>query len=81
MRCRNEVLDADDLMIEAPIVVPDPLSHLPTPHEGFRMDDFLRSVRKQLMMRAIELAAGSQSGAARLLGISPQAVHKFLREQ
>lgn len=79
MLSRHEVLDADDLLIKPPAHGPDPLSQLPEPHDGFRIEDFLRSARKQLMLRAMELAAGNQSGAARLLGITPQAVHKFLR--
>jgi len=29
------------------------------------------------MLRALELAGGNQSQAARLLGVTPQAVHKF----
>jgi hypothetical protein len=30
--------------------------------------------------RALELAEGSQAGAARLLGVTPQAVGKYLRK-
>ncbi len=79
MLCTHELLDADDLLIKPPAHGPDPLSQLPEPNDGFHMEEFLRSVRKQLMLRALEMAAGNQSGAARLLGITPQAVHKFLR--
>jgi predicted transcriptional regulator len=42
------------------------------------MEDFLSSARKQLVLRAMEAANGNQSEAARLLGVSPQAVHKYL---
>lgn len=75
----KETLDADDLMIETPPRTNDPLAALPNPRPGFSLEEFLRSVRKQLMLRALELAQGNQSGAARLLGITPQAVHQFLR--
>jgi transcriptional regulator with GAF, ATPase, and Fis domain len=44
------------------------------------MDAYLTSVRKQLILRALESARGNQSEAARLLGMTPQAVHKFLRK-
>ena len=49
------------------------------PNESFSIEDFLASARKQLMLKALELSSGIQTAAARLLGISPQAVHKFLK--
>jgi len=42
------------------------------------MEEYLGSARKQLFLRAMEIAKGNQSEAARLLGVSPQAVHKFV---
>ena len=77
--CRKDVLGADDLLIEEPAAHSDPLEALPMPSEGFSLEEFLGSARKQLIMRALEAARGNRSQAARLLGISPQAVHKFLR--
>lgn len=76
---RADVLDADDLLITAPVTYADPLEALPEPHHGFSMDDYLSSARKQLFLRAMEIARGNQSEAARLLGVSPQAVQKFLK--
>lgn len=58
----------------------DPLAALPEPYEGFSLEEYLASARKQLILRALETARGNQSEAARLLGITPQAVHKFLRK-
>ncbi|MFH1740600.1 MAG: sigma-54 dependent transcriptional regulator, partial [bacterium] len=78
--CRQDVLDADDLLITEPITYADPLEALPNPCEGFSLDGFLSSARKQIILRALETTKGNQSQAARLLGITPQAVHKFLRE-
>jgi transcriptional regulator with PAS, ATPase and Fis domain len=77
---RRDVLDADDLMIGEPVTSADPLEALPEPQEGFSLEGYLTSARKQLILRALEMAKGNQSEAARLLGISPQAVHKFLRK-
>ena len=77
---RQDLLDADDLMISEPISYADPLVALPEPYEGFSLEEFFASARKQLILRAMELARGNQSEAARLLGITPQAVHKFLRK-
>jgi transcriptional regulator with PAS, ATPase and Fis domain len=76
---RQDLLDADDLMISQPITYADPLAALPEPGAGFSLEEFVASARKQLILRAMELAHGNQSEAARLLGITPQAVHKFLR--
>ncbi|RJR29958.1 MAG: hypothetical protein C4576_34375 [Desulfobacteraceae bacterium] len=78
--CRRDVLDADDLLITEPVTYADPLEALPEPYEGFSLDEFLGSARKQMLLRALEAANGNQSQAARLLGISPQAVHKFLQQ-
>lgn len=76
---RHEVLEADDLLISEPVTHADPLDALPEPEPGFSLEGYLGSARKQLILRALEIADGNQSEAARLLGISPQAVSKFLR--
>lgn len=78
--CRTPVLDAEDLLISEPVTHADPLDALPEPQPGFSLDGFIGSARKQLILRAVEIANGNQSEAARLLGISPQAVSKFLRQ-
>ena len=54
---------------------------LPEPQEGFVLDEFLSDARRQLITKALETAKGNQSEAARLLGVSPQAVHKFLKNR
>jgi DNA-binding NtrC family response regulator len=77
---RQDVLDADDLLIGEPVISVDSLAALPEPYEGFSLEEYLTSARKQLILRALETAKGNQSEAARLLGITPQAVHKFLRK-
>lgn len=78
--CRGDVLDADDLLITEPVAHADPLDALPEPEPGFSMDHFLSGARKQLILRAMEIARGNQSEAARFLGVTPQAVSKFLRQ-
>lgn len=77
---RQDVLDADDLIILEPITYSDPLAALPEPCVGFSIEGYLISVRKQLILRALESARGNQSEAAKLLGLTPQAVNKFLRK-
>lgn len=51
------------------------------PYEGFGLEDYLRKVRGTLFERALEMAGSNQSQAARLLGVTPQAVHKYLRNR
>jgi transcriptional regulator with AAA-type ATPase domain len=77
---RQEVLNADDLMILEPVTYADPLAALPDPSKDFSLEQYITSARKQLILRAIELSSGNQSKAARLLGITPQAIHKFLKK-
>ncbi|RJP65949.1 MAG: sigma-54-dependent Fis family transcriptional regulator [Candidatus Abyssobacteria bacterium SURF_17] len=77
---RNEVLEADDLLISEPVTHVDPLDALPEPQPGFSLEGFIGSARKQLILKALEAAEGNQSEAARLLGVSPQAVSKFLKQ-
>jgi len=79
--CRKDVLQADDILITEPISISDPLDALPEPQEGFQLDKFLSSARKQLILKALNTAHGNQSHAARILGISPQAVNKFLKQK
>jgi DNA-binding NtrC family response regulator len=56
----------------------EPAPPFPEPSEGFSMPAFLTEVRKRLIGRALELTGGKQSSAARLLGITPQALNKHL---
>jgi transcriptional regulator with PAS, ATPase and Fis domain len=60
---------------------PDPMSALPEPAPGFSLEAFLASARKQLILRALEKAAGNQSTAAELLGMSKQAISRFVKQE
>jgi DNA-binding NtrC family response regulator len=78
---RTEVLGPDDLMIAGKPDGPDPMSALPEPAPGFSLEAFLASARKQLILRALEKAAGNQSTAAELLGMSKQAISRFVKQE
>lgn len=77
--CREVEMGADNLQLFA-----DDAGHsrngLPEPCEGFSLDGHLKDTRRRLFDRALELAEGNQSQAARLLGVTPQAVFKFVKE-
>lgn len=53
---RQDVLEADNLIISEPVTNVDSMATLPEPSEGFSMDEYLTSVRKQLILRALETA-------------------------
>jgi len=80
-RSKSRTIDADDLIIESKASKIDPLDRLPEPGPGFILDEFLASASKQLKLRALEMAGDNQSLAASYLGISPQAVNKFVKPQ
>ena len=58
----------------------DPFRSLPEPHPDFKLDAFLDQARAHLILRALEKTGGNQTSAAALLGISKQAVSKFLAD-
>lgn len=76
---REDILDVDDLRMEEGAGNEDLLGALPDPHDGFSVESYLESARKQLFLRAIDLSNGNQTAAARLLGVSAQAVYKFAK--
>jgi DNA-binding NtrC family response regulator len=79
--CPRDTLEAEDLLLEPSAPGTDALPGLPTPAEGFSLEGFLEAARKQLILKALDASNGNQSQAARLLGLSPQAVHKFVKNQ
>jgi DNA-binding NtrC family response regulator len=75
---RTDVLGPEDLPIAKEVSIGDPLSALPEPADGFSLEDFLAKARKHLFIRALSKANGNQAAAAGLLGVSKQAVSKFV---
>ncbi len=55
------------------------LQHLPTPQKGFSIKDYLDLVRAELYDRAIELSGNSQARTAEMLGVSDNAVSKYVK--
>jgi DNA-binding NtrC family response regulator len=75
---RDEGIDADDLLITDQNPGKDPFAVLPEPFPGFKLDTFLTQAREQLFLRALAACKGNQTEAAELLGVSKQAVNKFV---
>lgn len=78
---RDEGIDADDLLITDDNPCKDPFATLPEPFPGFKLDTFLTQAREQLFLRALAACKGNQTEAAELLGVSKQAVNKFVAGQ
>jgi transcriptional regulator with GAF, ATPase, and Fis domain len=78
---RDEGIDADDLLIADDNRGKDPFAALPEPTPGFKLDTFLTQAREQLFLRALAACKGNQTEAAELLGVSKQAVNKFVAGQ
>jgi transcriptional regulator with GAF, ATPase, and Fis domain len=73
-----KVIQPTDLRFEAPLRT-NPISALPDPSEGFKVNEFMDEIKLHLIQRALELSGGVQARAARLLGITPQAINQFLK--
>lgn len=52
----------------------------PRIRDGFSLTDYLRSVKHELVRSTLGKTGNNQSAAARLLGVTPQAISKYLAE-
>ena len=80
MMAHGRILKAKDLRFDEPIWDETPEHMLPEPHEGFSLREYLNNARDALIRRALDLSHGNRSQAGRLLGITPQAVHRYVKE-
>ena len=74
----------EDLSIEvnrAQLLAQNISRQTPEIGEGFTLEGYLGDMRRKIILRALELSKGNQSEAARMLHITPQAVHQFLKFQ
>jgi transcriptional regulator with AAA-type ATPase domain len=78
---RADVIDAEDLIFTCDPPGKDPFEALPELFDGFKVEEYLGQVRNQLFLRALEACKGNQTAAAELLGVSKQAVSKFVLAQ
>jgi transcriptional regulator with GAF, ATPase, and Fis domain len=80
MLAAGKVIHPSDLRFEAPMRT-NPMSALPDPSEGFKLNEFLDEIKLHQIQRALELSGGIQARAARLLGITPQAINQLLKSR
>jgi len=81
MTCRGQTIGADDLRISSSNngSAADSEFSVPEPREGFDSKACLDQLRDRLYRRALDKAEGNKTKAARLLGISQQAVHNYFK--
>lgn len=77
----TDLIDANDLRFNDDSPATNSLAVLPEPSKGFKIDAYLTQVRHELFQRALETCKGNQTEAAELLGVSKQAVSKFVQGQ
>jgi transcriptional regulator with PAS, ATPase and Fis domain len=78
--CPGKVIEAEDLLFDE-VLTSSGLDALPEPQEGFVLNDFLSTVRGRIIEKAMKRSDGNRTKAARLLGITPQAVSQYLRSR
>lgn len=82
---RLHTLQGDILVFDEAVAKDCELSEgdwpMPRLGNGFSLDRYLTRVRQHIIWEALEISGYNQSRAARLLGISPQAINKFLKIQ
>lgn len=79
MLAEKEELGPEDLVFYAPDYGTAEV-WIPEPHEGFNMPNYFDAVREHLTKRALDLTGGNQSQAAKLLGITSQAISDWLKK-
>jgi transcriptional regulator with PAS, ATPase and Fis domain len=75
---RSEILAPEDLLIIDDLPGKDIFAALPEPFPGFSIEDYLSRARGQFFLRALAACKGNQAEAAKLLGVTRQAVSKFV---
>ncbi|RME64395.1 MAG: AAA family ATPase, partial [Nitrospirae bacterium] len=77
--------EADEIThedIQIPDFAEDVLTNLfpQGPYEDFKLEETIEKIRNYYYERAYQLAGGNQSQAAKLLGVSPQMVHQWVKK-
>ncbi len=78
MLSAGKVVGADDLRFDE-YVAGSQAMNLPEPEEGFSLTEFLDNAKNRLIERALEKTDQVQARAAKLLGVTPQAVNQHLK--
>ncbi|NCC61035.1 MAG: sigma-54-dependent Fis family transcriptional regulator [Verrucomicrobiae bacterium] len=77
---QDALISPDDIQFD--VLFRDVSTHQPVePHESFRIREYLDNEYRRLLKRALELTHNNQRQAAKLLGISPQAINNAINQK
>jgi two-component system response regulator HydG len=78
VNAEGSVIDAPDLDFDLGVNLSNVFTRLePRMRPGFSLPEYLRNLKYELVRSALRKTGDSKSEAARLLGVTPQAVHKY----
>lgn len=81
VNAEQPVIQPDDIDLDLSVNIANVLSNAaPRIREGFSLEKYLRNLKLELVRSALRKTRGNQTQAARLLGVTPQAVSKLLRQ-
>lgn len=81
LTCEQSAIQPDDLDFDLAVNLANVFTAaVPRLRAGFSIMDYLRAVKVELVRGAMRKTGGNQSKAARLLGLTPQAVSQILRQ-
>ncbi len=75
----NLILTPSDIFPQEPFV--EASVYRPHWEPGVPIDEYLRAIKESAFEHALEISHGNQSAAARLLGVSHQAINQFLKKK
>jgi two-component system response regulator PilR (NtrC family) len=81
MLARSITIQPEELQLQNALATGSPVLADVQPYEGFSLREYLNELRRDLITKALKASGGNGSKAAKLLAITPQAVHKFLKEE
>jgi transcriptional regulator with PAS, ATPase and Fis domain len=76
--CPGKIIGREDLNF-SDIFSGDAFDPMADPQEGFNLKAHLEETRDRLVKKAMDKAGGNRSKAAKLLGLTPQAVSQYLK--
>ncbi len=79
LNCEGLTIQAADIDLDLTVNIANIFAgSAPRLRAGFSLVDYLRSVKQEVVRSALAKAGGNQSDAARLLGVTPQAISKYV---
>lgn len=80
VNAEQAVIQPDHIDLDLSLNLANVFAHaVPRVRDGFSLEDYLRTIKHELVRSVLHKTRGNQSQAARLLGVTPQAISKHLR--